>query len=215
MYVGMALLLGSCYWKLSETQTHIQDRISLLFFACAFLTFMSIAAFPSCKDSSTYWHLLYSVIEDRLLFVRERANGYYRVSAFALSHSLVQLPFTLIMSLSFTLIAYWMIDLNDKTDHFWYFMLLLWGGLYVSESMVTMIAAFVPFYLIGIAIAAAMFGVFMVLNGYFIKKSNIPIGWVWMHYLSFHKYLFEGFLVNEFDGKSFACTPYNFAGMLL
>jgi hypothetical protein len=43
----------------------IQDRISVLFFSVAFLTFMSIAAVPA-------------FIEDKLLFVRERMNGAYR-----------------------------------------------------------------------------------------------------------------------------------------
>lgn len=78
-----------------------------------------------------------------------------------------------------------------------------------------MIAAVIPYYLIGIAIAAAMFGVFMVLNGYFIKKSNIPRGWIWMHYLAFHKYLFEGFMANEFDGRSYNCTPVGSSCMCL
>ena len=44
----------------------VQDRISLLFFAAAFLVFMSIAVVPA-------------FIEDRAIFVRERANGYYHV----------------------------------------------------------------------------------------------------------------------------------------
>lgn len=43
----------------------IQDRISVLFFSVAFLTFMSIAAVPA-------------FIEDKLLFVKERMNGAYR-----------------------------------------------------------------------------------------------------------------------------------------
>ena len=127
MYIGMALLCGTAFWKIDNNQASIQDRISILFFAGAFLTFMSIASFPArmlpITNSLIHFsiHLrniflfliifnkLIIVIEDRLLFVRERANAYYRVGAFALAHSLVQLPFALLMSLSFSLVAYWMV----------------------------------------------------------------------------------------------------------
>lgn len=37
-----------------------------------------------------------------------------------------------------------------------------------------------------------MYGMWMLLSGFLIKKNNIPDGWIWMHYLSFQKYAFEG-----------------------
>ena len=104
------------------------------------------------------------------------------------------------------------IDLNDDGDRFWYYVLALWAGLYVSDSLTMLIAAIIPYYLIGIAMSAASYGLWMVLNGYFVKKSNIPIGWKWMHYLSFEKYMFEGFVVNEFDNKSFPCDVVPLSG---
>jgi len=192
MYVGMALLVGTCYWKISKDVASIQDRMSALFFSVAFLTFMSIAAFPA-------------LIEDRLIFVRERLNGYYRVGAYVMAHSLLQLPTTFLMSFFFSIISYWMVGFDDRQDRFPYFFLTLWVALYVAESIVMVIAAVIPYYLFGIAVDAAFSGLVMVLNGYFVKRTNIPKGWIWMHYLSFQKYSFEGMVVNEFEGRSFEC----------
>jgi len=194
MYSMMALLMGTAYWKIQNKQESVQDRISVLFFSMAFLSFMSISAFPS-------------LIEDRLLFVRERANRYYRVGAYALAHTIISIPFILIIALSYSLIMYWMVDLNySDAGIYFYFLFALFTALYVSESLVVTIAAIIPWYLIGIAIAAASYGLFMILNGYFVKATNIPRGWIWMHYLDYQKYAFEGFMINEFHGREIPCA---------
>jgi hypothetical protein len=54
MYTLLALMMGTEYIVQSTNQNTIQDRISILFFACAFLVFMSVAAIPA-------------VIEDRVV----------------------------------------------------------------------------------------------------------------------------------------------------
>ncbi len=105
-----------------------------------FLTSYSFPLFHNINTSTIIRNN--AVIEDRLLFVRERANGYYRVGPFALSHTLVQLPFIAIIALSYTLICYWMINFNDSHAglNFFYFLFTLFSALYVSESLVMMIA---------------------------------------------------------------------------
>lgn len=84
MYFLLALMMGTLFFQISDDQKvalatfffllvgisrsfvqAIQDRISVLFFSVAFLTFMSIAALPA-------------FIQDRILFVRERMNNAYR-----------------------------------------------------------------------------------------------------------------------------------------
>lgn len=34
----------------------------------------------------------------------------------------------------------------------------------------------------------------MIMNGFFIKKSNIPDGWIWLHYSAFNTYTFQNFM---------------------
>ena len=145
------------------------------------------------------------VIEDRLIFVHERANGAYQVGPYALAHSVVQLPFVAAIALSFTLISYFMIELNQAADRFFFFLLMLFLSLYTAESLVVTISAIIPFYIIGIAMGATAYGMFMLLGGFFLKKTNIPDGWYWAHFLSFQKYSFEALMVNDFMGQNFPC----------
>lgn len=130
----------------------------MLFFSVAFLTFMSIAALPA-------------FIEDRVLFVRERMNGAYRVGAYALAQTLVGIPFVLLIAVLFSGIAYFLVGL--KSASFGWFLLDLFLALTVAESMVVLISAVVPNFIVGIAVGAGLFGMFMLACGFFVRASNI------------------------------------------
>jgi hypothetical protein len=47
----------------------------------------------------------------------------------------------------------------------------------VSEAFMTIMAALVPHFIIGIALAAGLFGMFMLSEGFFILKNDIPNYW--------------------------------------
>jgi hypothetical protein len=59
-------------------------------------------------------------------------------------------------------------------------------------------AALVPHYIIGIALAAGVFGFSMLCEGFFKVKSEIPDYLIWGYYVSPHAYTFRTFMFNEF-----------------
>ena len=61
------------------------------------------------------------------------------------------------------------------------------------------IASTMPHFIIGIALAAGIFGFFMLCEGFFIVKSEIPSWFVWGYHVAFHTYSFRVFLFNEFN----------------
>lgn len=70
------------------------------------------------------------------------------------------------------------------------------------------IAAMVPHFLLGVAVGAAILGIFMAIAGYVIPISDIPKP-LWrypMHYLGYHTYALSGMMANEFlDTKAWGC----------
>jgi ABC-type multidrug transport system permease subunit len=49
-------------------------------------------------------------------------------------------------------------------------------------------------------------GLWMVVQGYFVQKKNLPAFWRYsFHLIDFQKYGFEGLVRNEFLGKTFQC----------
>jgi len=147
---------------------------------------MSVAAIPA-------------FIQEKYIFERERASGAYRVAAHVLSNTLIGLPFIAVITLTFTLVVYWWIPLNeDEPSRFFWFVLLLFTALYVAESMMILISALVPYFIIALAIASFANAFFFLEQGYFLRKDNIVRGWIWSNYISYQKYSFEAILKNEF-----------------
>jgi ABC-type multidrug transport system permease subunit len=64
--------------------------------------------------------------------------------------------------------------------------------------MLQLIASIVPHYIIGMALGAGVYGMFMLCEGFFVNRANIPDWWIWGYYIGFHTYSFEIFMYNEF-----------------
>jgi ABC-type multidrug transport system permease subunit len=125
----MAFLMGTTWWRMSLDQKTVQDRLSAIFFTIAFLAFMSVAGIPA-------------LLEERLVFYKERANRLYSVGPYVLANTLVSIPFVLLISVAFTVPAYYMIGLNSASSgNFFIFLSYLWLALYVAESFVILIAS--------------------------------------------------------------------------
>ncbi|KAG6384721.1 hypothetical protein SASPL_153538 [Salvia splendens] len=63
-----------------------------------------------------------------------------------------------------------------------------------------LVSAVVPSYITGYAVVIATTALFFLTCGFFLKSSQIPIYWKWLHYISAIKYPFEALLINEFKG---------------
>ncbi|CAG8650269.1 6595_t:CDS:2 [Funneliformis caledonium] len=192
MYVSLAILMGSTWWQVGYGQQHIGDRLSSHFFSVAFLCFMSVAGIPG-------------FLEERLVFQRERSNRFYSVGPYVLANTLISIPFLMIVTLSFSVFAYPMIGLHGGMEKITNFLVFLFLSLLVAESMVVFISAVIPIFVAALAIVAFANGFFMVVEGYFVTKKNIPKAWKWAHYVDYQKYAFEGIVKNDLSGLTFLC----------
>ncbi|CAI0422233.1 unnamed protein product [Linum tenue] len=192
IYIALSLCTGSIFYDVGFSFGSIQARGTMLMFVAAFLTFMAIGGFPS-------------FIEDMKIFRRERLNGHYEVGAFVVGNTLSSIPYLFLISLIPGVIAYFLVGLQKSIEHFTYFALLLFVTMLLVESLMMMVASFVPDFLMGVITGAGIQGV-MVLNGGFFRLPNDLPNLFWkypMYYISFHKYANQGFYKNEFEGLTF------------
>lgn len=188
----MAVLMGTTWYRMDDSQNRIQDRFSANFFSVAFLAFMSVTGIPA-------------FLEERLVFMRERANGSYRVSSYVIANTIVSIPSVFIVALSFISVAYYWIGFNPEAQKFFVYLGFLYLALFVAESMVTFVASFVPIFVAALAIASFLNGFFMAVQGYFVQKNSIPHAWKWGHYIDYQKYAFEALIQSDFQGLTFQC----------
>lgn len=130
------------------------------------------------------------------------------MSAFVVGNALSSLPYLLLSSLVPGVIAYNMVGLNNGFEHFVYYAMVLFVCMMLVESLMMIVASFVPDFLMGIITGAGIQG-FMILNGGFFRlRDDLPKP-IWrypMYYIAFHKYANQGLYKNEFLGLTFSSS---------
>lgn len=113
---------------------------------------------------------------------------------YVLSKWLVSIPGVALL----TLVSAGFIVGMSGMNGFWIYCLDLFLSLMFAEAFMALMAAIVPHYIIGIALAAGCFGFFMLCEGFFKVRDDIPPWLIWGHYMAPHTYTFRVFMVNEF-----------------
>ncbi|KAL1328104.1 hypothetical protein HN51_038037 [Arachis hypogaea] len=192
IYGALALSLGTMFFHIGSSSESIQARASLLVFVVTFLTFITVGAFPS-------------FVEDMKVFERERLNGHYGVTAYTIGNTLSSVPFLLLMSLIPGAVVYYLVGLHQGHKEFIYFTSVLFVSVFLVEGLMMIVASIVPNFLLGIIFGTGILGVMMLDGGFYRLPSDIPKPfWRYpLHYISFHKYAYQGLFKNEFQGLTF------------
>lgn len=193
MYIGLALMMGTVWLRLDNSQDKIVPFSNAMFFSSAFMSFMAVAYIPS-------------FLEDRASLVKDRANGLYGVTPFLISNTLIGLPFLAIIALSFALITYWLIDLNQSTQAFFRYFLFLFLDLLAAESLVVLVSSLFPIFVASLAITAFANGLFMSTGGFLVPPNILnPFYHYFFYQIDYQRFTFEALMTNEFTGRIFNC----------
>lgn len=189
----MALVLSSLFKNLNHTSFKtINQLLNFYIFAICLVFFSSNDAVPT-------------FIQERFIFIRETSYNAYRASSYVISSLIVYLPFFAIQGFTFAAITKYILRLHGRVTSFW---LILYASLITTNAYVMLVSAMVPSYVTGYAVVIATTALFFLTCGFFLKLSQIPGYWKWLHYISAIKYPFEALLINEFKGKR--CYQGNF-----
>jgi len=187
-------MLATIWIRLGDSDSKINDRLSVHFYSVAFLAFMSVAGIPG-------------FLEERAVFYRETKNGLYTTLPFVLANTLVNIPFLFLCTIFFSVICYWAIGLHAGADHFFRFLSFLFLAILVAESQVLVIASLIPVFIAALAICAFVNGFWMSVGGYFIRSRSLPHFWYYsFHFMDYQKYAFELLCNSDLRGLSFNCV---------
>ncbi|WOK91926.1 hypothetical protein Cni_G00617 [Canna indica] len=182
----MAVILSTLFHHLNDADfTTINRILNFYIFAVCLVFFSSNDAVPT-------------FIQERFIFIRETSHNAYRASSYVISTLLVYLPFFAIQGFTFAIITQLMLKLQRSLLYFW---IILFASLITTNAYVMLVSALVPSYITGYAVVIATTALFFLTCGFFLKRTEIPIYWRWLHYISAIKYPFEALLTNEFKGS--------------
>lgn len=185
MYAMLSLCIGAMFWDLgsNKTDSGITARVSLIFYCVAFFVFMSIAVVP------------FSMME-RGIVEKEVRNSYYHPAIYLVSQAVASVFGTFMLALLCSGIT---VSMTGLREFGWFFM-NMFLALNCAESIAYLISFIVPHYIVGIAVVAGLYGLFMIFQGFMLVPSDFP-GWLaWTNDVSFHTYTWRTFMYKEFGG---------------
>ncbi|EYE96840.1 putative ABC transporter [Aspergillus ruber CBS 135680] len=193
MYLGLAIMMGTVWLRLDTSQEHIQPFTNAIFFGSAFMSFMAVAYVPA-------------FLEDRATFVKERANGLYGATPFILANFIIGLPFLFIITILFSIVAYWLSNFTPTATAFFTWMLWLFLDLLAAESLVVFVTALLPNFVLSLAVVAFANGLWMSVGGFLVPITILNPFWHYVfHYIDYQAYVFQGMMVNEFGRRNYSC----------
>jgi len=120
------------------------------------------------------------VLRWRTVFYREQASFMYSPSAWAISVSLVEIPYSLLSSLFFSAFFYPMVGYKNTGEAFFSYLLAEWMMMYCWVTLGQLMAAALPNVMVG-NIVASLLGTFQLLfSGVFKLPGQMPPGWKWV-----------------------------------
>ncbi|EIN10088.1 hypothetical protein PUNSTDRAFT_102090 [Punctularia strigosozonata HHB-11173 SS5] len=187
-YLGslvLALICGFFFHNVTNDISGFQNRLGIFFFTLALFGFSSLSS-------------LNLFAGERLLFMRERANGYYTPFTYFASKVLFDIiPLRIVPPLLFGGIVYPLVGLVPTVPAFWKFMLTLVLFNLTTASVVLLLS--VAFESTGVAsFVGTLIMLFNILfTGLLINRETVSKFFQWLHTISFYHAAFEALAVNE------------------
>lgn len=193
MYLGLAILMGTVFLRLKDHQNYIQPFTNAIFFGGAFMSFMAVAYVPA-------------FLEDLHTFAKERANGLVGPLAFMVSNFVIGLPFLFLITVTFSIVEYWLSNFRADGHAFFMWVLWLFLDLLAAESLVVLVSCIFPVFVVALAITAFANGLWMCVDGFLVPMNILNGFWKYVfHYIDYQAYVFQGMMVNEFKAREFSC----------
>lgn len=194
MYMGLAIMMGTIWLRLSPVQSNIQSFINAIFFGGAFMSFMAVAYIPA-------------FLEDRALFMKERANGLYGPTSFMVANFITGLPYLFLISILFSIVVYWLSNFRPTAEAFFTWIMWLFLDLIAAESLVVLVSSLVPIFVVALAGTAFANGLWMSVGGFLVQPNSLNPFWRYVfHYIDYQSYVFQGMMVNEFGARNYTCA---------
>ena len=153
---------------------------------------------------------LMKAVSGRVVIARHKDYAFYRPSAVTLARVLADFPLILFNVIPFSIIMYFMTNLDRDASKFWIYFLFIYTTTICITSLYRMFASLSPTIDDAVRFSGTALNLLIVYTGYVIPKPQLlhqKIWFGWLYYLNPISYAFEGVLANEFHDRAIQCAP--------
>ncbi|XVF07655.1 hypothetical protein REPUB_Repub06bG0158300 [Reevesia pubescens] len=192
MTIVMGILFGLIFWNKGELITKEQDLLNLLG------ALYSAVFYLGANNAS----VVQSVVrKERTVLYRERAAGMYSELPYAFAQVAIEIIYTAIQALIYTMFIYSMIGFELTIGKF------LWFSYYIITCFVyfnlfgMMVVALTPSYYIAGILLSIFFNFWILFSGFMIPRTQIPIWWRWYYWASPFAWTLNGLVTSQMGDK--------------
>jgi len=193
LYMFIALSIGTIFSDIGHSLSSVMVRVSAIFAFVSFVILLSFSGVPA--------H-----IDEVKIYCHEETNQHSGAMVFMLGHFLSSIPFVFLVSISSSLVFYYLIGLRNEFSCLMYFVVTIFMCLLANEALMMIVAyIWLETYKCTVTLAC-LYVIMMLVAGYFRKRETLPYA-VWTYplsFISFHTYTVQGLVENEYVGTSFA-----------
>ncbi|KAI5821298.1 hypothetical protein BZA77DRAFT_238132 [Pyronema omphalodes] len=181
----LAVLCGYLFFGIKDDISGFQNRMGLFFFVLALFGFSTLTS-------------LNVFAQERTLFLRERANGYYHPITYFTSKVLFDIvPLRIIPPIIMGAILYPMVGLVPEWPEFFKFILVLVLFNLAASAICLFIGIVCKDNSLGNLIGSLVMLFSLLMAGLLLNHNSIPKSALWLQKASIFHYGFEALIVNE------------------
>ncbi|KAH1115389.1 hypothetical protein J1N35_008767 [Gossypium stocksii] len=193
LYMILTLCIGTVFSGLGHSLSSVVKRVAAIFVFVSFTSLLSIAGVPA-------------LLKEVKIYASEESNQHSGALVFLFGQLLSSIPFLFLISISSSLVFYFLIGLRDGFSLLMYFVLNFFMCLFVNEGLLLAITSLWQNIFWSILTLVTIHVVMMLSAGYLRIRNELPRP-MWKYplsYIAFHTYSIQGLLENEYLGTNFA-----------
>ncbi|BET03387.1 ATP-Hypothetical protein cassette sub-family G (WHITE) member 2 [Nesidiocoris tenuis] len=191
----VALVFGALYWNQGNDQDSVLNINGAIF----------ISVMNLCLNN--VFSVIHVFIEELPVFLREHYNGMYRVDAYFLSKTLVELPVHIILPIVYVSVMYYMVNLNPSYERFLWHALVQVTVANIGTSFGYFIGIITNDLSLALNCATPMIIPLILFSGFLLNIDTLWKYLSWVRYMSWFYYAMEALLVVQWDGNEYInCT---------
>ncbi|CAM9128278.1 unnamed protein product [Scytosiphon promiscuus] len=186
----MGLIVGSIFFDLELED--VNAKFGLIFLSLLYLSMAGMAQIPPA-------------IQQRDVFYKQSQAGFFPTSCMVISETLVNSALTVLCSIIFAPIVYFMVGLNTSNngERFFTFVMIVTAANVNITQYFRFLASFMPNFTLAQGFAGLSILVCVLFCGYFIPGDDIPAWWIWAFYVNPLTWAFRAAVLNEFQSPEY------------
>ncbi|KAJ3502427.1 hypothetical protein NLJ89_g8894 [Agrocybe chaxingu] len=192
-FIFQGIIMGTVFLNSKDATSAYFSRGGVLYFALLFSALSAMAEIPS----------LYS---QRPIVLRHDQAALYHPFVEAMALTLVDFPISLVTTIVFANILYWMVGLQASADQFFVFLLFLFSMTLTMKGWFRATAAAFKSEATAQTVAGISVLALAIYTGYTIPKPSMIGALRWITYINPLKYGFESIMTNEFRTIDGVCS---------